>query len=239
MQSAVEACGELIASRRRGYVCVTGVHGIMEAQRDPAFRDILNSAFLAVPDGMPTIRVGALQGHRGMRRVYGPDFMLEFCRHSVERGYRHLLYGGGEGVAPQLAENLRQRIPGLKVVGTFTPPFRPLNAVEEQELISRVRECRPDFIWVGISTPKQEHFMAQYVGRLDASLMVGVGAAFDLHTGRMKDAPAWMKLAGLQWLHRLCQEPRRLWRRYLRNNPEFLIRAALQLCALRRYNLPS
>lgn len=237
MENAVCACDELIAHGGLGYVCVTGVHGVMEAQTDPGFRRILNRSFLSVPDGMPTVWVGRMLGQRNMRRVYGPDFMLEFCRHSVKRHYRHFLCGGNERVADQLARNLRGRIPGLQIVGTYTPPFRPLNADEERELAAQVKESKPDVIWVGLSTPKQERFMARYLGQLDTRLMVGVGAAFDVHTGRMKDAPDWVKAAGLQWLHRLFQEPRRLARRYLVNNPKFVVRIILQLLGIRRYSL--
>lgn len=237
MESAIIACEELIANRRRGYISVTGVHGVMEAQADHELRRILNASFLCVPDGMPTVWIGRLQGHQSMRRVYGPDFMLEFCRRSVERGYRHFLYGGKDGVAQELRKELQRRFPGLQVVGSYTPPFRRLTLDEERELTTAIEDCQPDVIWVGLSTPKQERFMAQFIGRLNTKLMVGVGAAFDLHTGQMKDAPEWIKVAGLQWLHRLVQEPRRLWRRYLINNPKFLFNIALQLVGMKKYEL--
>jgi N-acetylglucosaminyldiphosphoundecaprenol N-acetyl-beta-D-mannosaminyltransferase len=238
MEQAILACDGLIAGKGRGYVSVTGVHGIMEAQSDPAFRAILNHSFLCVPDGMPTVWVGRLQGHGNMRRVYGPDFMLEFCSHSVARNYRHFLYGGKQGVARELAAELRQRFTGLQIVGTYTPPFRPLTADEGREIATMLKACKPDVIWIGLSTPKQERFMAEYLDRLDAKLMIGVGAAFDVHTGHMKDAPAWVKAAGLQWLHRLLQEPRRLWKRYLINNPAFLLNIALQFGRIKRYPIP-
>lgn len=168
-----------------------------------------------------------------MRRVYGPDYMLQMCRLSLVRGYRHFLFGGKPGVAPRLAEELVRRFPGLQVVGTYTPPFRPLNDAENAELAAQVKRAKPDIFWVGLSTPKQERFMAEYISRLDTNLMVGVGAAFDVHTGQTKDAPQWVKLCGLQWLHRLVQEPRRLWRRYLVNNPRFLVQITLQFLGLR------
>ena len=228
MQKAVELADRLIPSGHTGYVCVTGVHGVMEAQSDPEFRSILNRAFISTPDGMPMSWVGRLQGFKSMNRVYGPDFMLEMCKLSIERGYRHFLYGGNDGVASLLGERLAERFPGLQIAGTYTPPFRPLNSEEEQELIALVGESKPDIMWVGLSTPKQEKFMAQYIDRLKVPLLVGVGAAFDIHTGRIQDAPAWMKQAGLQWLHRLLQEPKRLARRYLINNPKFLFKITLQ-----------
>jgi N-acetylglucosaminyldiphosphoundecaprenol N-acetyl-beta-D-mannosaminyltransferase len=161
--------------------------------------------------------------------------MLELCRRSVQHGFRHFLYGGVPGVAEELARRLTLRVPGLKIVGTYTPPFRPLNEEEESNLRSQVAACRPDIFWVGLSTPKQEKFMAQYLDTLDTKLMIGVGAAFDIHTGRITDAPQWMKIGGLQWLHRLIQEPRRLWKRYLLNNPRFVLLIALQLAGIRKY----
>jgi N-acetylglucosaminyldiphosphoundecaprenol N-acetyl-beta-D-mannosaminyltransferase len=236
MAEAVNACDELIANGR-GYVCVTGVHGVMEAQADAEFRSILKNSFLTVPDGMPIVWVGRLQGRHKIRRVYGPDFMIEVCRQSVAHGYRHFLYGGKEGVAEELAANLLERVPGLQIVGTYTPSFRSLTPDEERELSVIVAACRPDVFWVGLSTPKQERFMARYLNHLDTKVMIGVGAAFDVHTGHIKDAPMWIKAAGLQWLHRVLQEPRRLWRRYLVNNPKFILRIALQLGGITRYPL--
>ena len=237
MTEAVDLCSNLVARKTPGYVCVTGVHGIMEAQRDPSLRRVLNSSFLTVPDGMPTVWIGRLQGYSQMRRVYGPDFMLALCSESVGRGLRHFLYGGKEGVASELACSLALRFPGINIVGTFTPPFRTLTDVEQNDLVNMIAVAKPDIVWVGLSTPKQERFMASYLSRLDTFLMVGVGAAFDIHTGRINDAPAWMKSAGLQWLHRLAQEPRRLWKRYLINNPLFVVYMILQLAGRRGYNL--
>jgi N-acetylglucosaminyldiphosphoundecaprenol N-acetyl-beta-D-mannosaminyltransferase len=138
-------------------------------------------------------------------------------------------------VAEQLRERFTRRFPWARIVGTYTPPFRDLNAQEERSLIARVRELKPDIIWVGISTPKQERFMHRYLRLLDTTLMFGVGAAYDFHTGRIQDAPQWVKTIGMQWMHRLLQDPRRLWKRYLRNNPAFLWHIALQLSGLRQY----
>jgi len=237
MHRAVEVFKSAVQDHRKGYVCVTGVHGIMEAQTNPTFRSILNQSLLTTPDGMPTVWVGRWQGHSRMRRVFGPDLMLEVCEMSVREGYTHFLYGGADGVAEQLSATLSRRFPGLRIVGTYNPPFRPLNQNEQEELSARVASVKPDIFWVGLSTPKQERFMAEYLPRLDTLVMVGVGAAFDLHTGRIQDAPAWVKQSGLQWLHRLGQEPRRLWKRYFKNNPLFLARLFLQKIGLRRYSL--
>jgi N-acetylglucosaminyldiphosphoundecaprenol N-acetyl-beta-D-mannosaminyltransferase len=229
MKQALALAEGLIASGSRGYVCVTGVHGVMEAQDDENFRRILNEAFMNTPDGMPMSWVGHIQGFGEMDRVYGPDFMLEMCQLSVERGYRHFLYGGNEGVAPLLAECLRARYPGLQVIGTYTPPFRSLNQSEEDNLFSQIGAASPHVLWVGLSTPKQEKFMANYIDRLRVPMMVGVGAAFDINSGQVKDAPIWMKRSGLQWFHRLLQEPRRLAKRYLINNPRFVMKIGKQL----------
>jgi N-acetylglucosaminyldiphosphoundecaprenol N-acetyl-beta-D-mannosaminyltransferase len=226
---AISLTDAAIRSGKTGYICVTGVHGVMEAQKDALFREILNSAMINTPDGMPMSWVGWMDGFRTMDRVYGPDFMLAICELSVRRGYRHFLLGGKPGVAPVLQNALQSRFPGLNVVGTYTPPFRSLTPEEEELLCDLVRSSKPDIIWVGLSTPKQEKFMAAYSERLRVPLMVGVGAAFDIHSGQTRDAPNWMKRSGLQWLHRLAQEPRRLAPRYLKNNPRFLFLVSRQL----------
>jgi N-acetylglucosaminyldiphosphoundecaprenol N-acetyl-beta-D-mannosaminyltransferase len=237
MQDAIMLSDSLIRDSRKGYVCVTGVHGVIEAQSDEAFRRILNRSFMTTPDGMPLVWIGRIQGQTRMRRVYGPDYMVDMCRFSVSRGYRHFLYGGDHGIAERLATELVRRCPGLQIVGTYAPPFRPLNSNEETELVALVAEKKPDVFWVGLSTPKQERFMAQFLNKLDVKLMVGVGAAFDIHTGEIKDASPWVKKAGLQWLHRLAQEPHRLWRRYLVNNPKFIWNIGLQFLRLRRFDI--
>ncbi|HSY35858.1 MAG TPA: WecB/TagA/CpsF family glycosyltransferase [Acidobacteriaceae bacterium] len=235
LDRAVEMADRWIAGKNRGYICVTGVHGIMEAQSDSELQHILNHAFLNTPDGMPMSWVGHLQGFSKMDRVFGPDLMASLCEISVERNYRHFLYGGETGVAELLKEKLESRFPGLQIVGTYTPPFRGLTAQEEEEIFDRLQVLRPHILWVGLSTPKQERFMARYIDRLQVPLLVGVGAAFDYHTARISDCSDWIKRAGLQWLHRLLQDPKRLWKRYLKNNPAFLWRIALQLCKLKHY----
>ena len=235
MARAVELADQWVMGGRAGYICVTGVHGVMEAQKDPGLLEILNHAVINTPDGMPMTWVGQVQGVSNMDRVFGPDFMLKMCELSVDRGYRHFLYGGQPGVAEKLKEALEMRLPGLQVVGTYTPPFRTLNEQEEETLFAQLRDSKPHILWVGLSTPKQERFMAQYVDRLQVPLLIGVGAAFDYHTGRIRDSSNWIKRAGLQWLHRLLQDPRRLWRRYLSNNPAFIWNINLQMLKLRRY----
>lgn len=237
-----QACGlvaEALERGTRGYVCVSGVHGVSEAQADPEFRDILNGAWLNTPDGMPMVWMGRLQGFKQMGRVYGPDLLLRLCDVGRAKGWTHFFYGGAEGVAGELKGRLEGRFPGLKVAGVFTPPFRPLNSEEEGRLVDEIAALKPDLFWVGLSTPKQEKFMARYWQKLDARIFFGVGAAFDFHAGRVRQAPRWMQRGGLEWLFRLGCEPRRLWRRYLRNNPLFLMRAAAQLTGLKKFPLSS
>jgi N-acetylglucosaminyldiphosphoundecaprenol N-acetyl-beta-D-mannosaminyltransferase len=237
LPSALTAIAEAVRTRRKGYICVTGVHGVMEAQADENFRRILNGAFLCTPDGMPMVWLGKMRGNREMRRVYGPDLMLDVCAWSESSGCRHFFYGGAPGVAELLAEKLKNKFPKLEIAGTCTPPFRPLNAAEEIQLQEMVRAARPDIFWVGLSTPKQEKFMAEFLPKLDVTLMAGVGAAFDFHAGRVKQAPRWMQRSGLEWFYRLCQEPRRLAKRYLKNNPLFALKIAGQLAGVKKYPL--
>jgi len=237
MDSAVQLISEAIADRKRGYICLTSVHGVMEAQRDPTFMKVLAQASLVLPDGMPTVWVGRLQGFAGMKRVFGPDLMLTILSHPELALRSHFLYGGAPGVSGELRERLTRRLPHLRIVGHYTPPFRPLNPDEDLELANMLRDTKPDIVWVGLGTPKQEYFMAEYLPRLSTTLMIGVGAAFDFHTGRLKDSPQWIKDLGLQWLHRLIQEPSRLWKRYALNNPLFVVNACLQLAGIRRYSV--
>lgn len=237
LETATAAVASGLVNGARGYVCITGVHGVSEAQQDPAFQRILNRSFLTTPDGMPMVWMGKLQGAREMGRVYGPDLMLKVCEYTQDRGYRHFFYGGGPGVAEELIRRLRQRFAGLEIAGAFTPPFRPLTTEEQNSLTEQVAKARPDIFWVGLSTPKQERFMAEYCHKLEARLFFGVGAAFDFHAGRIPQAPRWMQSSGLEWLYRLKCEPRRLWKRYLRNNPLFIARAAMQLTGLKKYRI--
>jgi N-acetylglucosaminyldiphosphoundecaprenol N-acetyl-beta-D-mannosaminyltransferase len=237
MDQALAILDDWIARRDPHYVCVSTVHGVMECQKDPALRRLFNASGLTTPDGMPLVWLSRLQGFHHVRRVYGPDLMLALCERSVSSGYRHYFYGGKEGVAEELKARLEKQFPGLQVVGTYSPPFRPLSPEEDLEVVQRINAAAPDIVWVGLSTPKQDIWSAGHAGRLVAPLIIGVGAAFDLHSGRKKQAPRWMQRAGLEWLFRLIQEPRRLWRRYLIYNPLFIGRVLGQFLGLRRYTL--
>ncbi|KAB2675268.1 MAG: WecB/TagA/CpsF family glycosyltransferase [Verrucomicrobia bacterium] len=237
LDTAVATLADAIANDRRGYVCVTGVHGVIESQGDDALRRIHNRSLLTTPDGMPMVWLGWMAGHASMSRVYGPELMERVFEWSRTSGATHFFYGGNTGVAEELKANLEKRFPGIRIVGTYTPPFRPLNESEERDLAARVKAARPDFFWVGLSTPKQERFMASMTGRLDAKVMLGVGAAFDFHAGRVSQAPRWIQRSGFEWLYRLVQEPRRLWKRYLRNNPLFVWKLLGQWTGARKYAL--
>jgi N-acetylglucosaminyldiphosphoundecaprenol N-acetyl-beta-D-mannosaminyltransferase len=237
LPEAVALILDAVRQNRKSYVAVTGVHGVSEAQCDSEFRHILNSAFLNTPDGMPMSWVGRLQGFKNMDRVYGPDLMRALCAATKDGSVRHFFYGGAPGVADELQVRLLARLPGLSVCGTYTPPFCPLNVEEEDELLHRLEEIRPQIFWVGLSTPKQERFMAAYLDKLPVTVMIGVGAAFDMHSGRMRQAPFWMQRSGLEWLFRLIQEPKRLWKRYLVNNPLFVIRILAQFSGVKQYSL--
>lgn len=221
----------------RTYITVTGAHGIIECQSDPDLRDIHNRAGLVVPDGMPLVWLGRLAGHRQMRRVYGPDLMLSVCDPSAGP-YRHFLYGGAPGIPERLADRLRDRFPGIEIVGSYSPPFRPLRAAEDDEVVATIDRSGADIVWVGLSTPKQERWMAAHLGRLRAPVMIGVGAAFDFHAGVKRQAPRWMQGAGLEWAFRAATEPRRLGRRYATVVPRFLALSAAQHLGLRRFPTP-
>ena len=215
-----------IDAREQHYVCVTGVHGVMESQRDPELREIHNRSGLTTPDGMPMVWAGHRAGATWMRRVYGPDLMLAVLARAAERGWTSYLYGGKDGVPELLAERLAARFPRLRVVGTLSPPFRTLTPDEGAAIIDLINAANPDLVWVGLSTPKQERWMAAHMGRLHAPAMLGVGAAFDMHAGTLRQAPRWMQQIGLEWAYRLYREPRRLWRRYFSNNPRFVLAIA-------------
>ncbi|PKN64419.1 MAG: glycosyltransferase [Deltaproteobacteria bacterium HGW-Deltaproteobacteria-15] len=234
MSQAVDTIFDWLDKCEKHYVCVTGVHGVMESQKDGKLLFIHNASGLTVPDGVPIVWGGRMLGYRGIGRVYGPDLMLRVCKLSVRKGYRHFLYGGNTGVSAELKRTLEDRFPGIQIAGIYTPPFRPLTEAEEKQLTHMVARASPDLFWVGLSTPKQEHFMAEHIHKLDTKIMLGVGAAFDIHTGHAKDAPLWIKTIGMQWFHRLCQNPRRLWRRYLINNPLFIYKFSRQLLTNKR-----
>ena len=238
LPTAVATIWRWIATGARRYVCVTGVHGVIESQSDPALKQIHNDAGMVTPDGMPMVWLSKLHGHSRVDRVYGPDLMLEVLRASAREGSagpRHYFYGGGAGVAELLRERMVRRFPGLQVVGICCPPFRKLTPEEDRRIVADINASGADIVWVGLSTPRQEYWMSAHLGKLKASVLIGVGAAFDFHAGLKPQAPRWMQRSGLEWLFRLASEPRRLWKRYLRNNPLFAWYLLLQSLHLKNF----
>jgi N-acetylglucosaminyldiphosphoundecaprenol N-acetyl-beta-D-mannosaminyltransferase len=215
------------------YVCLAPAHAIMDYRRAPELLRIANEAGMVTPDGMAIVWILRLMGHRNVERVYGPDLMLAACERSLETGWKHFFYGGGPDVAQDLRRRLEERFPSLAIAGTYTPPFRPLTPDEDRAVIEQIRASGADIVWVGISTPKQERWMAEHVGKVGAPVLIGVGAAFDFLSGHKPQAPRWMQRSGLEWLFRLGTEPRRLWRRYA-EYPLFAALVAAQLLGLRR-----
>ncbi len=237
-QVALASISDWIETRQKHYVCVCAVHTIMECQRDPQLQAMVNGAALATPDGMPLVWLAHLDGQHHVSRVYGPDLMLSFCQLSARRGYTNYLLGGAPGQPEELAHQLEARFPGLRIVGSHATPRRPLPADENQAVLDEINRLDPDVVWVGLGTGFQERWMAENRAQLNARVLVGVGAAFDMHSQKVRQAPAWMQRAGLEWLFRLLQEPRRLWRRYLVGNPLFVWKVAGQKLGLQQYSLP-
>lgn len=204
------------------YICVTSVHGIILAKKDPEIARFLNHADIATPDGMPVVWALRSFGYRNQQRVYGPTLMLEICRRAAALGHRIFLYGGRDETLFALKERLNKRFPDLRIAGAYSPPFRDLTPEEENIIESRIRESDADIVFVGISTPKQERWMHEHRDSFPGVTLIGVGAAFDFHAGRVRQAPGWMQRNGLEWLFRLVTEPVRLWKRYLLTTPQFL-----------------
>jgi N-acetylglucosaminyldiphosphoundecaprenol N-acetyl-beta-D-mannosaminyltransferase len=213
---------------RAHYICVTSVHGVIMAQDDPAIATVLNAADIATPDGMPLVWALRSFGVSGQQRVYGPTLMLELCRDAARTGARIFLYGGREATLPVLCARLQEQFPALQISGSYSPPFRPLTTEENEYVELLIRRADPDLLFVGISTPKQETWMYSHRSAFPGVTMIGVGAAFDFHAGRTRQAPSWMQRNGLEWLFRLLVEPARLWRRYLLITPRFLPLWAMQ-----------
>jgi N-acetylglucosaminyldiphosphoundecaprenol N-acetyl-beta-D-mannosaminyltransferase len=232
-EGAMDWMDEVIRRRERTCLSAAAVHLVMVAREDPETLRALEQA-LVVPDGVPLVWALRALGHRGASRVYGPDLMARYCARSAQTGTRMYLYGGKSTDALEALEiALGERFPGLQIVGGWSPPYRPLSDAERDEVAERINATGADVVWVGTGQPKQERWMAEMRDRLDAPILAGVGAAFDFHAGIVAQAPAWMQRVGLEWSHRLVQEPRRLWRRYARYNPRFVAAFVRQYAAHR------
>jgi N-acetylglucosaminyldiphosphoundecaprenol N-acetyl-beta-D-mannosaminyltransferase len=236
LAEAVQTIEHWIKVKQPTYVTCTGMHGVMESRQDPEVKRIHNAAGLVVPDGMPLVWMNHFYGRRNVTRCYGPDLFLAVMKRSSEEdaGFKHYFYGGDEEVPELLRDRMQERFPGLKVVGTYSPPFRPLTPEEDEDVVTMIRESGADIVWIGLSTPKQERWMADHVEKLGGPVLIGVGAAFDFHTGRVTQAPKQIQKSGLEWLFRLVMEPKRLWKRYSKNVPLFLLLVLRQMVSGRR-----
>jgi N-acetylglucosaminyldiphosphoundecaprenol N-acetyl-beta-D-mannosaminyltransferase len=237
--AAVDLMERWIAERLPRSVCFPGSDMLAACQRNPRLRTALNTADLTATDGMMLVRLCRFWGAADAERVYGPDVMLELCRRSASRGHRHFFYGGAPGVVTTLATRLQQQFPGLSVVGTCSPPFRPLTEQELAEDIRLINDSQADVVWIGLGAPKQELWIADNRSRLRAPLVLAVGAAFDFHAGSVRQAPRWIREAGGEWFFRLCTQPRRLWRRYVVQVGQFLTFLTLQMAQLREFPVPA
>ena len=237
IEQAVAQILTWIEQRQQRYVSVCTVHTIMECRRSQPMCQAVNQAGLATPDGMPLVWLSRHQGHPHVTRVYGPDLMLALCKHSIGQGYRHYFYGGADDVLELLVTTLQYQFPGLQIAGSYSPPFRPLTPTEDTQMVQAINQTHPDIIWVGLGTPKQDLWMADHRAQLTAPVLIGVGAAFNFHSGRIPQAPHWMQQYGLEWLFRLWQEPRRLWYRYLVYNPLFVLLILAQTVGIKKYPL--
>jgi len=218
---AVDQIGRFIRDRAKTYVCITSVHGIVESLQDESLRLIHNQSGLTSTDGMPLVWAARYAGHDA-ERVYGPDLTLALCERAASEGWSSFFYGAAPGVADTMASNLEQWFEGFTTAGTLSPPYRELTPEESDDIVETINAADPDIVWVGLSTPKQERWMAAHRNRLNAPVLIGVGAAFDFHAGNLRQAPSFLQKAGLEWLFRLAVEPKRLWRRYLVQYPPFV-----------------
>jgi len=237
MNAAVEKIGQWIAQGSRQYVCVSSVNNIMECRSDKRLRVIHNRAGMVTPDGMPLVWLSRLSGKKHVSRVYGPDLLLAVCERSLQTGWSHYFYGGSPEALSRMQARLADRYPGLNIAGAESPPFRPLTEAEDQAAVDRINASGADILCVRLGAPKQEYWMADHLERIKVPVMIGVGAAFDFHAGTKKQAPHWMQRSGLEWFFRLCSEPKRLWKRYLINNPLFVALTLLQAAKMIHYPL--
>jgi N-acetylglucosaminyldiphosphoundecaprenol N-acetyl-beta-D-mannosaminyltransferase len=235
LDDAILCISRWIDRRERGHcVTLTNVHMVVEARKNAEFRQVMRDASLCLPDGMPLVWIGRARGH-AVDRISGPDFMIDFCARTAGQGYRHFFYGGAPSVAEELARTLQARFPGFVVAGSYSPPFREMTPEEDAQVVDLINATKPDVIWVGLGCPKQERWMHANRNQLNASVLLGVGQAFNIHTGHLTRAPQWMRDHGLEWLFRLMVEPRRLWKRYLVTNTSFMAWFFMETLGLKRF----
>lgn len=221
MSDTIKYIGEHLDDLRGKYICVSNVHTTVMSYENEEYRKIQNSAAMALPDGAPLSSYSRRKGYKQAQRVTGPDLMLELFAISKEKGYRHYFYGATEETLQSMREVLERDYPGIEIAGMYAPPFRALTPQEDAQIVAKINESRPDFIWIGLGAPKQEEWMYQHMGQLQG-VLIGVGAGFDYLAGYIKRAPRWMQRMSLEWLYRLLQDPKRLWRRYFTSNVKFI-----------------
>lgn len=209
------------------YMCVSNVHTTVTSFEDKSYCDIQNGGILAIPDGGPLSTVGQKRGFKNMKRTTGPSYMGKILKISVQKGYRHYFYGSTEETLEKLHQALQHDYPGIQIAGMYSPPFRPLTEEENHLVVERINETRPDFVWIGLGAPKQERWMAEHQGKIKG-FMVGVGAGFDYFAGNISRAPMWMQKTNLEWVYRLLQDPKRLFRRYWHTNTKFIWNAMVR-----------
>lgn len=219
-----------------GYITVNNVHTIVEGFWDSSYRDIINNSFLSIPDGKPLQIVGKLKGNKHISRLFGPTVMEKFIDWGRQDGIKHFFFGSSEKNLQKLRFAIEKKYPGTIICGMISPPFKPVDEWDNEEFIKSINEIRPDFIWVGLGAPKQERWMFNNYKNINSGLMFGIGAGFAYLAGDTKHAPQWMKNLALEWLYRLLQEPKRLWKRYLTTIPQFLFFASLELFGIKLRN---
>lgn len=225
--SAIRKIVELVKNGG-GYVCFSTVHMVMESRDNPTYAAKVNAADLIVPDGMPMVWMQKLQGAKNAARVRANDLMILLCEYAANNNLSVGFYGGKQSVIDAILEKTRKTLPDLRVAYAYSPPFRPLTEAEDAAIVATINEKKPDLLFMGLGCPKQENWMAAHRKQISA-VMLGVGASFDFYAGNVKESPAWLGKFGLEWLFRLTQEPKRLWRRYLILNPRFMWLALRQL----------
>ena len=221
MSDTIKYIGGHLDDLRGKYICVSNVHTTVMSYENEEYRKIQNGAAMALPDGAPLSSYSRRKGYKQAQRVTGPDLMLELFVISKEKGYRHYFYGATEETLQSMKEVLERDYPGIQIAGMYAPPFRALTTQEDAQIVAKINESRPDFIWIGLGAPKQEEWMYQHMGQLQG-VLIGVGAGFDYLAGYIKRAPRWMQRMSLEWLYRLLQDPKRLWRRYFTSNVKFI-----------------
>lgn len=219
---ASQTISQWIDSRQKTYVCVAPVSTIVDCQKDKKYREIVNNSGMTTPDGMPLVWLGKIRGQKKIKRTYGPDLMLNMCQLSQEKGYRHYFYGSSSQTLDRLQQRLKKKFPSLNIVGSYAPPVRGVRGLEDDDVLRQIDGARPDILWVALGSPKQDYWMHLHRSKLNVPVMIGIGAAFDFLAGTKPQAPVWMRQCGLEWFFRLLSEPRRLWKRYLLGNTEFI-----------------